>query len=254
MEFTHFVEDDKNSLQKCTAVFNLPSRVAQFIPLDDEEAFGSMLLSVHLRGVDRAEAAITAFDDPATRTYVAPVALSSIPATNSISMAAIGRAPTAFDPNGNGTPASTPPSSSSPSSRPRFSFSLSLAEGLDRLYRSWFETILPPSDIYTPPASPTLWGYRPTLPQVLSPSGSCGLLEARIQCQQSTRYASAEKGCGVAYPYMPYGSPGSYTAGQPKLFEFYYTDLLLDVSFISQGSQARELILGHDRLQELLWV
>lgn len=232
MEFTHF-EDSKNSFQKCTAVFNLPSRIAQFIPLDDEEAFGSMLLSVHLRGVDRAEAAITAFDDPATRTHVAPVQLSSIPATDSISMAAIGRTPTAFDTNGTGnTPASTPPSSSSPSSRPRFSFSLSLAEGLDRLYRSWFETILPPSDIYTPPASPSLWGYRPTLPQVLSPSGSCGLLEARIQCQQSKRYLSVERGGGGSYPYMPYGSPNSYTAEQPKLFEFYYTDLVLDVSVV----------------------
>lgn len=233
IKLSGFVDDGFDNLApKDVARFVLPVQMKQFLPLDDEEAFGSMLLSVHLRGLSRKEVEVE--DDSGEgqlgtlRLADAPTASTTLP----ITMVAGGR------------PSFTnlPGRSSLPSTE--FTFSLSVAEGLERLFRSWFEIplsstfdieeeVIHQQELLSRTASSnTSTSFssnviKPTRPHTLFPSGSCALLEARIQCCQ--RKPTRATNSGMA-PYA-YGSPNS--PDLPTLFEFFYTDLLLEVSFPS---------------------
>lgn len=103
-----------------------------------------------------------------------------------------------------------------PRTRTLFSFSLSLAEGLERLFRNWFEdaTLLKPTNVdATAP--------RRTRTQILTPSGGCAILEAHIECVQVAPLAVSADPL-AAYRDTP-------VSDVPKLFEFHYTVLRLHV-------------------------
>lgn len=179
--------------------------------------------SVHIRGVEPPEV-----EEPASSTSTLPIhlpALTSPPLTpastppgfNALHWAltsAIGTPPGRQLPI---TPASTPPRGP-----PSVSFSLSLAEGLERLYRTWFENPNAQPRSTTTAACP-----RKTAPQTLYPTGSA-LRSARIQCKQ------VEPSVPFAYPTHLYGS-GSYVSMRPTLFEFAYESLELDVAKLISG-------------------
>ena len=144
--------------------------------------------------------------------------------------------------------APTTPQSAPPRPRAFLSFSISLAEGLERLFRTWFE-----DQTLEPPLSPSHAHPRRTVPQVLVPSGSCGLLEASIECYQ---VAPAQPAAGstrsISYPFSGYGS-ASYTPGQPRLFEFFYSQLKLEVGKIVVGVE-EGLGKGSKRGEVVMWM
>lgn len=149
------------------------------------------------------------------------------------------------------TPGSTPPSSaSSGRSTPKLNFSFLLASDSDRVYRHWFE-----DEEMTSMTSSAL-GSRKTSQQTLSPAGHSALVDAQINCIRVV--PAAKTSCpfptNKTSSYMSYGS-GSYTPTSPRLFEFYYSTLRLDVgklvasleTTLDRGSckSVRVVFLGH---------
>lgn len=216
----------------------MPGKTTHILPLDDEEAFGSMLLSLHLQGVDKSKPTpvVEEEDAPAVGTGPRPIAMT---------MSAVGIPPPIAN------PFNSPPARPNPA----FTFSLTLAEGLERLYRSWFE--ITPSgcagssfdlekelahlqfnsannmEMEDDSGTAVDSFIQPrTQPQILKPSGACALLQAHIQCYQIKPTRKLE---GSSYLYSSYGSP-NYIPTQPQMFEFFYTHLYLEVSFASRSS------------------
>ncbi|KAL8283163.1 hypothetical protein RQP46_005941 [Phenoliferia psychrophenolica] len=224
INFIDFVQPEGVTCGTEIARFSLPSSpapVSQFLPMEDDEAFGTFILSVHIRGVEPPPTPeeelpsgsshpidFLSLATPPLTPASSPVRLTPLHwALNS----AIGTPPRFNLP---ATPASTPPRGP-----PSVSLSLSLAEGTERLYRTWFE-----NPLAQPPSTTTLECPRKTLPHTLSPTGSA-LKAARIQCRQVLPSEPFE------YPSNRYGSQ-TYIPTRPSLFEFAYESVELDVAML----------------------
>ncbi|GAA5899095.1 hypothetical protein JCM5296_005743 [Sporobolomyces johnsonii] len=207
LAFSHFVELDDPFSSKI-AHFGVAAQRSLFLPLDDEEIFSNNLLSIHLQNAVQPIYARARQDDDPTNLNFVHLTTTTTPA-----------------------PASRPPS---------FSWSLSLASSLDRLFRDWF--FLEPSSVSsspdsslssTPtsslscspavsrPSSPSpspLADSRPTRTQLLSASPSSAtsaLRGAYIECIQQPRPASEAE-----YRRSP----------SPKLFEYCFSSVRLEVA------------------------
>ncbi|KAK4703348.1 hypothetical protein P7C70_g2870, partial [Phenoliferia sp. Uapishka_3] len=225
-EFQGFLPQSKENYGTELARFALPSRPADtcILPLEEDEAFGNVILSVQIRTVEpepepEKEEHPSAIPFAAHHLLTPPATPSSTPPTFSplqlALQSAVGINPRSLPM----TPASTPPRGPPSIS---ISSSHSVAEAPERLYRSWFED----SSLISAPRQ------GKTSPQVVHPSG-CALRSATINCLQ------VEPTSPVGYPGYSYGS-GAYIPTRPTLFEFAYEDIQLDVGrLISQVEEQR---------------
>lgn len=234
IEFSNFLQQSPETLGSEVARFTIPTTGPQYLPLEDDEAFGAFILSwapllplspslplltfpsrtsVHIRRVETPEE-----DDSPAATYAAlltpphtPPPFLPAPLHWALSSASVVARPPRSLPI---TPSSTPPRGP-----PSVSFSLSLAEGLERLYRSWFES---------PSASSS--AVPQTKTHELHPTGektSAALRSARIECVQ------VPPTMAVPYGSSAYGS--GYEPMRQTLFEFAYTGLEMDVGRLVVG-------------------
>lgn len=193
-----FSRFDASPAGNLTAHFTIAPLEIQTVHLDSDVLFGNLMLSVRIQGKDDDEEADTD----------APVLASS--------------------PTGS--------TSSSSSSRSTFPFTLSLVEGLDRVYRSWF--VDPQSPL------PTYAGMTMrTAPQVLYPSAVCALLKANIQCLLTPKPAPS------ATPLFR-----SELDEEPPIdLHFYYESVELDVGRLVASAE-KGLSSGFPRGEMTLYV
>ena len=130
-----------------------------------------------------------------------------------------------------------------PPATPPITWSVSLAEGFDRLFRPWFEdSTFPPATQHSsrpPVASP--WSRR-TTSQILTPAPSSGLREARIRCVQ---VAPVDSGRDL------YRRP----QGPLSVFEYSYESLVVDVArLLVRMEEGLERGTGEEAVVVLQWV
>ncbi|KAM0756428.1 hypothetical protein T439DRAFT_321127 [Meredithblackwellia eburnea MCA 4105] len=252
IKFARFLERTEETRGTDIARFVLPSSLPQYLLMEEDEAFSSFLLSVHIRALEEeAPPSMRTSPDPSLMFPSPPSTPSTSPGRSSpinftFTSPAMGRPPRSLPI----TPASTPPRGP-----PSVSISISLAEALERMYRTWFENsnLSPNSSCHPLPstastsssASSSITPIAATAPiiPIFPPKrrkmiardlhtggsgGGCALKSARINCVQveplpSGDYASRSYGCGA------------YVPNNPSHFEFHYESVDLDVGRLVVG-------------------
>lgn len=144
---------------------------SQTFLLESYEQFATLLLAVHLKGVVPPPVA----HDSGFQTTAEDAHRGGFGSPTQVAVSPIG-SPSA--------PASLPSYL-----RPRFAFCLSVAEGLDRVFRSAFEQLAPST-----PGTPTYSHLtRRKVSHVLHPSSASALVAAGIQCTVNTNPAGENK-------------------------------------------------------------
>ncbi|SCV68314.1 BQ2448_435 [Microbotryum intermedium] len=180
-----------SSIELAEFRFACSPTTSQFITLDDDQSFGNNLLALHIRAVYAAPQA--------------PLHVEESPET----WGAV----------------STPPTMQS------YAWTLNIANGMNRVFRSWFERpdIPPPS----PPSSPEydssdtetpLAAPRPKAIKMLKPALGCAIHSAQIQCHLVHGIARDPR---VTYQPLP--------GALPSRFEFAYESLKIDVARLVVG-------------------
>lgn len=191
----------------------------QFLPMEDGDIFSQNILSVHLRSVSKPKVDPSSVHDSTDGDEVVELASPLTPALF-----------------------------------PQYDYSLSLASSLDRIFRDFFETSPScsrasspsPSPESTPPPSPSFSSSRPTRSHRLAcstnPSSRSALFAAQIECFQvestSPPIYDSDGDSLLAYggsPGSSWGSPvpgsrfGSPCAAPPRLFEYFFSTVEMDV-------------------------
>lgn len=137
------------------------------LSLDEDEHFSGAMLALSLRGVDPKHTGLSSElpGDPFICNHHTDSCTTCLRAHNG------------SGPSIRKQPVHTPPRS--PPATPRVTWSVSLADGFDRLYRSWFEngTVSTAVDPVCPQA-------KANISHSLVPSSSGGLREVRLRCVQ----------------------------------------------------------------------
>ncbi|GAA5827016.1 hypothetical protein JCM11251_002206 [Rhodosporidiobolus azoricus] len=221
LSFSHFGPDATLPYTGNIAHFKLASSppIPQFLPLDEGEVFAQNILSIHLRNAPKHDATTPDFDGD--------IELASPP---------------------------TPPTFDRIVPHPTFDYSLSLASSLDRLFRSYFESPSPsPSPTRTRESSPLpppsvkreTKSHRLACPY--NPSSRSALFAAQIECFQvdppsemdsdgdsllsyNSLESSPSSSAWSSYsPQTPGGRYGSPCPTPPRLFEYYFSQVEMDV-------------------------
>ncbi|GAA6039018.1 hypothetical protein JCM8097_000156 [Rhodosporidiobolus ruineniae] len=217
ISFSHFGPATDLPYTGNVAHFKLASDppVPQFLPLEQDEVFGQNLLSIHLRNAPKRPAVEQDDDEDDI------IELSSPP---------------------------TPPSLVVP----HFDYSLSLASSLDRLFRSFWESPSPLIQAASPTESRESSPSPPSTPRETKthrlacpydPSSPSALFAAQIECFQVASPSpdsplSTEDSDGDSLlSYSPLSSSpipgwrfgGSGAASPPRLFEYYFSGVEMDV-------------------------
>ncbi|SCZ90155.1 BZ3500_MvSof-1268-A1-R1_Chr1-3g01808 [Microbotryum saponariae] len=137
---------------------------------------------------------------------------------------------------------------SSPPTLESYAWTMTVANGMNRVFRSWFERpdIPPPS----PPSSPeydssdqeTLLAPRPKAIKMLKPALGCAIHSAQIQCHLVHGIARDPR---VTYQPLP--------GALPSRFEFAYESLKVDVARLVVGVEEGIRRSGHKE-RFLMWL
>lgn len=207
--------------------FTEPTPPVHRLLLDEDEQFGGVMLSLSVRGLDRARCQTKQFGAKATRGY-APV-----------SFATGIRQPSRRVPlDGGGQHSALPERPDTPPATPPITWSITLADGFDRLYRSWFEDLT----LTTFPQLTAPYNTQHHTLHALTPSPCSSLRSVQIRCAQQ-----APSECGRDL----YGKP----RGQAAVFEYEYEGLVVDVGKVLVGmEEAVERGCGREAVVVLQWV
>ena len=217
--------------------FPKPGAVLQHLLLDEDEQFGGLILGLSLRGLNLAyeppHRFSAAINNPERFSFA--IGVTPTPAQFPINLFPdppdLAEAPSAIH-NRPDTPPSTPP----------ITWSISLADGFDRLFRAWFENPALPCPHEDRPCAPTPAPRRATATHTLEPAPRGGLREARLRCVQV-----APTACGRDL----YGRP----QGEVAVFEYTYESLVVDVArVLVRMEEGIEQGRGEEAVVVLQWL